>query len=268
MSQAGPPQACDTVTGLPSLTEPLLPSTSALSALLSFSATSRHRTAALATALSLAVLLAWDASGLDLWLAGLSASTAGFPLRNHPFLTVVLHDGARLLTAVLLVMLALSTARPFGPLRQLDLRHRLWLLAAVSTGMLLVSAIKRLTLTDCPWELAAFGGQLPFVSHWNWGVMAGDRPGHCFPAGHASAGFAWVAGWFAWPRGSRTGRRWLAASLAAGLVLGVAQQLRGAHFMSHTLWTAWACWTWSWALSLLLPRGDGRTGDPDAPAAH
>jgi membrane-associated PAP2 superfamily phosphatase len=34
----------------------------------------------------------------------------------------------------------------------------------------------------------------------------------------------------------------LAAVLAAGLVLGLAQQLRGAHYMSHTFWTAWCCW--------------------------
>jgi len=43
-------------------------------------------------------------------------------------------------------------------------------------------------------------------------------------------------------------RRWLAAALAAGLVLGVAQQLRGAHFMSHTLWSAWLCWVVAWGI--------------------
>lgn len=231
-------------------------------------AASPHRAAALATAVGLAALLAWDFSGLDLWLAGLSATPAGFPLRNHPLMTAILHDGARLLAAALLVLLALSAVRPFGPLRHLERGRRLWLLAAVSTCMLLVSAIKRLAQTDCPWDLDAFGGTLPFVSHWDWGAMAGPRPGHCFPAGHASAGFAWVAGWFAWPAGSRAGRRWLAASLSAGLVLGVAQQLRGAHFMSHTLWTAWICWTWSWALSLLLPTAAGRTGNHDATAAR
>ena len=42
-------------------------------------------------------------------------------------------------------------------------------------------------------------------------------------------------------------RRWLVASLLAGLVLGLAQQWRGAHFMSHTLWTGLACWLVAWA---------------------
>ena len=36
---------------------------------------------------------------------------------------------------------------------------------------------------------------------------------------------------------------WLAVSLAAVLSMGLAQQMRGAHYMSHTLWTAWLCWT-------------------------
>jgi membrane-associated PAP2 superfamily phosphatase len=30
--------------------------------------------------------------------------------------------------------------------------------------------------------------------------------------------------------------------LVTGFVAGATQQLRGAHFMSHTLWTAWICW--------------------------
>lgn len=227
----------------------------------------RHRAALLATAISLALVLAWDLSGLDMWLASVVSTPAGFPLRNQWFLTHVLHTGARNLSAVCLVLLAIGTVRPFGALRELDTRRRLWLLAAVGGGMMLVAGIKRLTLSECPWELSAFGGTLPFVSHWDWGTMAGTKPGHCFPAGHASAGFAWMAGWFAWPRHARAGRRWLVAGLVAGLVLGLAQQVRGAHFMSHTLWTAWICWAWAWALSLLLPR-DTASGKPDAPAAH
>ncbi len=34
-------------------------------------------------------------------------------------------------------------------------------------------------------------------------------------------------------------------------MLGVSQQLRGAHYMSHTLWTAWICWTVGFAIELI-----------------
>ena len=58
-----------------------------------------------------------------------------------------------------------------------------------------------------------------------------------------SPGFAFVGGFFAFRHTlPHTARRWLIGALAAGLLLGLAQQVRGAHYMSHTLWTAWFCW--------------------------
>ena len=221
----------------------------------------RDRAAAWAVLAGLAALAAWEAAGLDLPLARLAGDAGGFPARDHWLLTRVLHDGARLLSATVAALLALSLVRPFGPLRRLPRARRAWLLAVAVGAMLAVSAIKRVSATSCPWDLQAFGGSLPYVPHWRLGLRDGGA-GHCFPAGHASAGFAWVAGWFAWPRGSAAARAWLAASLAAGLALGVAQQLRGAHFMSHTLWTAWTCWTWAWLLGAFLP------ADGHAPAAR
>ena len=38
--------------------------------------------------------------------------------------------------------------------------------------------------------------------------------------------------------------------MLAGLLLGLAQQVRGAHYMSHTLWTAWFCWATAAGLDL------------------
>ena len=54
-----------------------------------------------------------------------------------------------------------------------------------------------------------------------------------------------------------------AAALLAGFSLGLAQQVRGAHFMSHTLWTAWLCWTTAWIGDLLTSRKLRRQGTQD-----
>ena len=38
---------------------------------------------------------------------------------------------------------------------------------------------------------------------------------------------------------------------------GMAQQARGAHFLSHTLWTGWLCWSTAWLTDVAarkLPR--------------
>jgi hypothetical protein len=36
--------------------------------------------------------------------------------------------------------------------------------------------------------------------------------------------------------------------------------VRGAHFMSHTLWTAWLCWTTAFIVDVAATRGWHRTG--------
>ena len=93
------------------------------------------------------------------------------------------------------------------------------------------------------------------MPHWFMLTQSDGGSGRCFPAGHASAGFAFVSGYFAF-RDTRASlaRGWLAASFAAGLLLGLAQQARGAHFMSHTLWSAWVCWCTAWSVDLLARR--------------
>jgi membrane-associated PAP2 superfamily phosphatase len=87
------------------------------------------------------------------------------------------------------------------------------------------------------------------IPHWSHFLQPDGGSGRCFPAGHASAGFAFFGGYFAF-RDDAPGiaRLWLGAALLAGLLLGIAQQMRGAHFMSHTLWSGWICWSVAWLL--------------------
>ncbi len=213
------------------------------------------------TAGSLLFLLAWDASGLDLVLAHWFGTAQGFALRDHWFFSTVLHEGARRLSWLLVVGLSLAVWWPVGVLRQLDRWQRLQLVVSILVGLALVVTIKRISSTSCPWDLAEFGGLARYVSHWRFGLADGGGA-HCFPAGHASAGFAFVGGYFVLrDRAPRAARIWLAAALTAGLVLGVSQQMRGAHFMSHTLWTGWLCWTVAWACHSLVTTWRLRSGD-------
>ena len=206
-------------------------------------------------------LLAWDASGLDLVLAHWFGTAQGFALRDHWLFTTVLHEGARRLSWLLVVGLSLAVWWPVGVLRQLDRWQRLQLVVSILLGLALVVAIKRISSTSCPWDLAEFGGLARYVSHWRFGLVDGGGA-HCFPAGHASAGFAFVGGYFVLrDRAPRAARIWLATALTAGLVLGVSQQMRGAHFMSHTLWTAWLCWTVAWACHSLVTTWRLRSGE-------
>ncbi|MFC5497687.1 phosphatase PAP2 family protein [Caenimonas terrae] len=201
--------------------------------------------------LALLALLAWDLGGLDLPAARLLAGPQGFPLQEHWLLTRVLHDGVLPVAWLLAGWITLGTMWPTLGQQRLPTAVRVQWAAAIWLGLLAVNLLKMNSTTSCPWDLKEFGGGAIHISHWAWGVLDGGN-GHCFPAGHASAGFVFVAGYFAW-RGQSPAiaRRWLAGALLAGTVLGLSQQLRGAHYMSHTLWTAWICWAIAWAVHAL-----------------
>lgn len=203
--------------------------------------TGRHRRDAVFTLAALACVLAWDLSGLDLALSRLVAGPAGFAWRDAWLTRHVLHDGGRWLAGVVLVGLVVDALRCHapGPSRT----ERWQALGVVLVGLTVVPLLKRASSTSCPWDLAEFGGQAAYVSHWLPGLADGG-PGHCFPSGHAVAAFAFFALHFHWrPHQPARARAWLAATLAAGALFGAAQVLRGAHFASHVLWSAWICWT-------------------------
>jgi len=73
---------------------------------------------------SLLLLLLWDGSGLDLWLAHWFGSAQGFPLQDHWLWRGVLHDGIRPLPWLLELGLLAAIVRPIGTLRQLAFERR------------------------------------------------------------------------------------------------------------------------------------------------
>ncbi|GKT19280.1 phosphatase PAP2 family protein [Acidovorax sp. SUPP2522] len=209
--------------------------------------------------LSFMAVLVWDASGLDMAMAMLMGNTQGFPFRNSWLLTSVLHDDAKHAAWGLVVLLSASALWPWGPFAKLPFERRLQLAAVTLLATGVVSLVKATSHTSCPWDLAEFGGVARHVSHWSGWADIDGGPGRCFPAGHASAGFAFVAGYFALRRDlPRLARIWLLIALASGLALGLVQQFRGAHFMSHTLWTGWICWMTGWLTDPLFSRFRGR----------
>ena len=203
------------------------------------------------TLAGLALLLAWDLSGLDLAvMRALADDEQGFAWRQHWLTAQLIHGGGRVAGWLLIGLLAVNVARPLwaGPSRAERWR---WL-AVTALCLLGVPALKQISHTSCPWDLAEFGGWAAYVSHWQFGVGDGG-PGRCFPSGHATAAFAFFSGWFALREyRPRAARRWLVGVLLLGVVYGGGQTLRGAHFPSHSLWTAWLCW--ACCAALMPPR--------------
>ncbi|HEY0878931.1 MAG TPA: phosphatase PAP2 family protein [Zeimonas sp.] len=161
-------------------------------------------------------------------------------------------------------------ATPLPRRRLAASRARRWrfVLVALLLAPTAVSLAKQLTDRPCPWDLAEFGGGVR-----RYGLFepapAGSKALACFPAGHASGGFALFAfalaaagaGEGAGGVGSAPAHRrrkaflaWFTASAVLGTLLGVVRVLQGAHFVSHVLWSAWLVWLVQWSLARWMLR--------------
>jgi membrane-associated PAP2 superfamily phosphatase len=216
----------------------------------------------LVAVIALLALIAWDASGADLWAMSQVGGAEGFAWREHWLTSRVLHQGGRAAGWVVFGLLLLGIWWPLPFARALPRAARVWWVGATLACVALIPLLKARSLSSCPWDLAEFGGAAQYVSHWLRGVADGG-PGRCFPSGHASAAFAFLSGWFALRvHAPRAARWWLLGVLLAGLLFGGAQMMRGAHYPSHTAWTGWICFVLCAALSQIVPalRGDRNGG--------
>ena len=201
----------------------------------------------------------WIAGHLYLWEGGRWA------LRDNLLTSTLVHAGGKKLsTLAWLGVVACAVLAWRRPAWQAWRKPLLYLALAVLVSTSLVAWMKSWTHVDCPWDLVGFGGTRSY--HDLLVALPPQTPdGRCFPAGHASAGYAWLALFFFFGS-TRPRLRWqgLATGLATGLVFGVSQQLRGAHFASHDVWTLTICWI----VALLLHRAMFARGAGAASVAH
>lgn len=171
----------------------------------------------------------------------------------------VLHTGGRNLVrliafSALVVWLASFRARALAPYRYA------WgyLAACFALVPLFVGELKAITNVDCPWDLAGFGGLRPYVE---WFADRPDGLPHaaCFPGAHSSSAFALFALFFllrasrpAWAQGA------LGFTGLVGVMFSVAQQSRGAHFLSHDVASAMIAWAMCAGLHLWMFNGQDR----------
>lgn len=139
-------------------------------------------------------------------------------------------------TVVLLNLWDLFRRLPWRPTTRISMRI-LGLSALLVPAV--ISGIKRFSTSHCPWDIDRFGGQEPYIRLLE-ALPAGVTAGHCMPAGHASSALWLVAlAVFCLPSSPRAAAAIACVLLLFGFAVGWMQQLRGAHFLSHTLWSMW-----------------------------
>lgn len=187
-------------------------------------------------------LVDWDRRIAAAW--AFDAALNGFPARSAFWATTVMHSGGRAFVwavglAHMLGLIAGADAARFPRLARERPRFVI-AVVGIATTTLVIGLLKRLSHMDCPWDLAEFGGRLPYVELLQARPAGLDASG-CFPSAHAGSGFALLSLHFAW-RDTRWSRPCAAAALLAGASFGLAQQARGAHFVSHDLWSLAIAW--------------------------
>jgi membrane-associated PAP2 superfamily phosphatase len=197
-------------------------------------------------ALAIAALGAWTDVDLNLANAMYDRAHQAFPWRHTWFAEQFSHEIMKkvlLLAGSALIFAALvDLLRPFASWTRLFRLQMRILATAAAAVPLVTSMLKRASASHCPWDLSQYGGDQPYVRLFD-ALPHGVLAGHCLPAGHAASALWLVAIGVFWLPG-RPGRALAmsAAGLAAGVGLGWVQQMRGAHFLTHTLWSTWiAC---------------------------
>jgi membrane-associated PAP2 superfamily phosphatase len=164
----------------------------------------------------------------------------------------LIHDGGRWVVRGVAAAALVAWVLSFRVMRLAAWRREAgYVFLAIVAATALVGILKVLTHVDCPWDLAGFGGDRPYVA------LFADRPDYlpraqCFPGAHSSSGFALMSLFFALRGRCRRWARWaLAAGITTGTVFSLGQQARGAHFFSHDLASAALVW---WMLLALYVR--------------
>ncbi|ENU58722.1 phosphatase PAP2 family protein [Acinetobacter guillouiae] len=167
-------------------------------------------------------------------------STGHFPLKDNWFLIEINHKLLKHIVIAFYIAVFISWIASFKVAKlkayQWQLSY-LFIVSVLSTA--LIGILKSHSAHACPWSMTEQTA-LGYV----WDFSASN--GRCFPGGHASTGFSLLTGFFVFRRSnSKVAYFFLVLGLALGLITGWGQIMRGAHFLSHNLWTGWIIFTFN-----------------------
>ncbi|WP_373069635.1 phosphatase PAP2 family protein [Sulfurimonas sp.] len=108
---------------------------------------------------------------------------------------------------------------------------------------LTVGVLKKITNTPCPKNIERYNGNYPNVKVFDAypKIFKQECKIRCWPAGHASGGFALLSLYFLF-KNLKNKKYALLFGLLVGWSMGIYKMLIGDHFMSHTLVTMFLAW--------------------------
>ncbi len=204
-----------------------------------------------------ACLVFFESTNIDLFLQSLfyDNDTHSWILNQPPrFIRFLFYDGIK----KLLVIFALSIllALILFPANKTVRTYRKGLVIVLLSLLIVPSVtgiLKATTNVGCPRDIKQFSGTYPYVrlfESYPQGTQP-DEPLRCFPAGHASGGFALMSLYFLFSR--RENRKCgLLTGITLGWLMGGYKMLIGDHFFSHTVISMLLAWLLINLITMLL----------------
>jgi len=193
-------------------------------------------------------------SPIDLWIQDFlyDSSTHQWLLaRNLQPYRLIFYDGVKNL--LILFALSLLLMLLFGRRYQIIQRYQKGILIMVLSALIIpqtVSILKKQTNMPCPKHIEHYGGIYPETKVWErYPADSKLATTQCWPAGHASGGFALLSLFFLF-RKPQNRKRALFFALGMGWIMGGYKMLIGDHFFSHT----WITMLLSWLLILTIEK--------------
>lgn len=194
-----------------------------------------------------AVVLFFGLSGTDIWVQRHfynSITHQWIVDTNNPILKFIFYDGIKRLLIVVGVLFLLGLIAGWKRPWMVPYRRGLMIVVLSSIVVpLVVGSFKAVTNIPCPKSLDIFDGTYPHTCVWEKypSKFCHLEKQKCWPAGHASGGFALLSLIFLF----RSRKNKIAAAstaMAIGWSMGTYKMLIGDHFLSHTVITMIMAW--------------------------
>ena len=164
--------------------------------------------------------------------------------KDEPILKFFLYDGLK--TALIIFAVAILFSLILFRKKAIIQKYKKGLMIVLAAAIfvpLLIGSLKAITNTPCPCNIVNFNGKYPdikvFDSYPKDFVQTSKAK--CWPAGHASGGFALMALFFLFKTPINQ-KRALITGLVVGWSMGVYKMLLGDHFLSHSIITMIMAW--------------------------
>ena len=198
--------------------------------------------------------LNWDHSIANFWF---ELEGNAWTLKEHWLTQTLIHKwGHHVSIFIYLVVIVLYLVSMKSPkLKPYNFGLK-YLVISLPVATLSISALKLVISVDCPWHIVDFGGVRNY-EFWYKSLFYSTQENisHCFPSGHASSAYTYFALYFFCKYYFKNyAKLTLITVILVGLVFGFAQQLRGAHYVSHDLTAALLCWLISLAIWKFMSR--------------